>query len=213
MADEGGRPVLRFRARRGQRLGAKIRALAARLGRPVRVIDLGGSPDYWQSVGLADIAEITLVNLDAAEMAGASGSPFRVIIGDARDLSEVATGSFDLAHSNSAIEHVGGWPEMVRMAAEMKRVAPAGWLQTPAWEFPLEPHFRVPFMHWFGQPMRRAMLRLSPVVGWSASLDVRRRHVDRINLLSYAEVRALFPEAEIWVERVALLPKSYVAIW
>jgi hypothetical protein len=137
---------------------------------------------------------------------------FRALLGDARRLEGRADGSVDLVHSNSVIEHVGPWQDMAAMASELRRVGRAGWMQTPAWEFPIEPHFRAPFLHWFGQPLRRRMLALSPHYR-RAGLAARRLHVDRINLLSRAEVAALFPGCEIWVERVALLPKSYVARW
>ena len=101
---------------------------------------------------------------------------------------------------------------MKRLATEARRVAPTGWLQTPAWEFPLEPHFRMPFMHWFATPMRAALLRLAP--GYrDQDRDSRRIHAERINLLSRTDLKLLFPGCEIKTERVALLPKSYVVQW
>jgi len=50
--------------------------------------------------------------------------------------------------------------------------------------------------------------------GHYGSLDIRQRryHVDRINLLSYGEVKSLFPSCEIFVERL-ILAKSYTARW
>ncbi|MEM1343259.1 MAG: methyltransferase domain-containing protein [Pseudomonadota bacterium] len=205
--------VNRFRAARGRKLAAKITALSQRLGRPVRILDVGGRPDYWENVGLDGIGEIVLQNLEAGELSReASAGPFRTEIGDARALDGVGDGAYDLVHSNSVIEHVGLWPDMAAMAAEVRRAGVEGWVQTPAWEFPVEPHFRLPFLHWFAQPARRSLLRLSPHYGRQSPAE-RRNHVDRINLLSHAEMQALFPSSEIWIERVALLPKSYVAIW
>jgi len=92
------------------------------------------------------------------------------------------------------------------------RVAPHGWLQTPAWEFPVEPHFRLPFMHWLATPARAGLLRFSAPYR-SKSRPERRFHAERINLLSRYECGLLFPEAHIETERVLLLPKSYIAVW
>ncbi len=135
-------------------------------------------------------------------------------IGDARNLSDYADGSIDLIHSNSVIEHVGGWADMRAMADEMMRVGRAGWMQTPAWEFPVEPHFRAPFLHWFGDPLRARMMSLS-VEKKVRKLDIhkRRKRLEGIHLLSKSDVRTLFPGKIIEVERVALMPKSYVVRW
>lgn len=204
--------VNRFRTARGRVLGAQIARLSKALGRPVTILDVGGRPDYWANVGLEHVAEIRLLNNDESELSRpASNNLFVCEIGDARCLSSYCDQSIDLVHSNSVIEHVGQWQDMCAMADEAMRVGVSGWIQTPAWEFPIEPHFRLPFLHWFAPPVQRRMLGLSRAYG---SLDTRgrRHHVDRINLLSRAEVEALFPACDIYVER-ALLPKSYCARW
>jgi hypothetical protein len=217
-------PVNRFRTRRGQRLRRQIEALADHLGRDIVVLDVGGRPDYWANVGLARIARIELVNPSAAELereaevrsagAGLSGDVFVRKLGDARDLSDYADGSVDLVHSNSVIEHVGGWADMKAMADEMMRVGRAGWMQTPAFEFPVEPHFRAPFLHWFGDPLRARMLSFS-VKGGNRRMDMatRRQRMESIHLLSRGDVRLLFPGKPLEAERLALLPKSYIVRW
>jgi hypothetical protein len=209
------RNVNRFRRARGKLLAAQIARLAAHLGREIRVLDVGGRPDYWENVGLANIAHVEVLNYGEygrTELDRKTpGEIFSATLGDARDLVGFADGSVDLVHSNSVIEHVGPWRDMAAMAREMLRVGRAGWIQTPAWEFPIEPHFRLPFVHWVGQPLRRRLIGLSPHYR-SQSLAMRRFHVDRINLLSKAEVRALFPGCVITTERV-VVPKSYTARW
>lgn len=202
----------RFRKARGQLLRRQIEDLARHLGREITVLDVGGRSGYWDNVGLDDIASVDVLNYDETEIEEyPAGSKFRGRVGDARHLPDIADDAFDLVHSNSVIEHVGAWQDMEAMARELLRVGRAGWMQTPAWEFPVEPHFRVPFMHWFGAPIRRRMLWFSPAY---RRLDVSRKryHVDRINLMSEPEVRALFPNCEIYRERVVLV-KSYVARW
>jgi hypothetical protein len=204
--------VNRFRTARGRVLRKQIALLAAKLGRPIVILDVGGRSDYWDNVGFENIAEVRLLNNDENELIrGGSSNLFVNEVGDARRLIGYNNKSVDLVHSNSVIEHVGQWPDMCAFASEVLRVGLSGWIQTPAWEFPIEPHFRLPFLHWFSSPMRRAMLTASKDY---RQLDVkaRRYHIDRINLLSFREFRSLFPDSNIFVERV-IFPKSYTARW
>lgn len=211
-------PVNRFRTRRGRLLRRQIETLGQRLGRDIVVLDVGGRPDYWANVGLGGISRIDLVNDDPAELGRempghlAQGVFVRKL-GDARDLADYPDRSVDLIHSNSVIEHVGGWSDMAAMASELMRVGRSGWIQTPAWEFPIEPHFRAPFLHWFAQPLRARMLSMS-LKQEVRLLDMprRRRRIESINLLSKPEVRALFPGLRIHVERL-ILAKSYIVRW
>lgn len=208
--------VNRFRKARGRVLRAHIDALATKLGRPVEVLDVGGRAEYWDNVGLGNIAHITLMNYvpEELERTPADDKMFSAVVGDARNLSDYADQSVDLLHSNSVIEHVGMWNDMAAMSAEVMRVGRAGWIQTPAWEFPVEPHFRTLFMHWMGAPAQRAMFSLSFEKRLRGmSMAKRRQALDGVNLLSYREVKALFPERNIHIERIALLPKSYSVHW
>jgi len=208
--------VNRFRSARGRVLRAHIETLARKLGRPIKVLDVGGRAEYWDNVGLDNIAHITLMNYDPAELERTvpDEQMFTKVVGDARDLSDHTDNSFDLVHANSVIEHVGMWNDMAAMASEVMRVGQAGWIQTPAFEFPVEPHFRTLFMHWFGAPMQRAMFSLSFEKRLRRlPMAVRRQALDGVNLLSHREVKALFPDQPIYVERVLLLPKSYSINW
>lgn len=202
-----------FRRRRGRLLREQIKALAARLGRAITIVDVGGRTEYWRNVMPDGVARIGVMNHDESELGPSieSGIPFETCIGDARDMSSYDDGSVDLIHSNSVIEHVGSWDDMVAMARELRRVGRSGWVQTPAWEFPIEPHFRLPFMHWTAQPVRASLLRLNRTYAGFDHAE-RRRHTERINLLSRKEVGMLFPGCDVWVERV-VLAKSYVVRW
>jgi hypothetical protein len=206
--------VNRFRQRRGKILAGQIARLSDQLGRKLHILDVGGRAEYWKNVDTSRVASVALLNLDPGELAPGDNDgevEFSYRVGNACDLGDYDDRSVDFVHSNSVIEHVGPWQQMAAMSSEMMRVSIGGWMQTPAWIFPIEPHFRAPFLHWFGQPVRRSLLSLSKPY---RDLDVagRRYHIDRINLLSRSEVEALFPGAEIYVERLGL-PKSYVAWW
>jgi hypothetical protein len=204
--------VNRFRSARGRILRQQIDKLTQHLGRPVTILDVGGRADYWDNVGFDGIGEIRLLNNDEGEFGRATSSNLFIDeFGDARRLTNYADKSVDLVHSNSVIEHVGQWPDMCAFADEVKRVGLSGWIQTPAWEFPLEPHYRMPFLHWLAPSARRALLRLSKDYGRMSVKD-RRFHVDRINLLSRGEFKSLFPDCTLFVEHV-IFPKSYTARW
>lgn len=64
--------------------------------------------------------DITLLNLKKYEVPQAYGNIISVA-GDATDLKEYRDKQFNLAFSNSVIEHVGGIKEQRKMAKEMMR--------------------------------------------------------------------------------------------
>ena len=209
--------VNRFRARRGRLLRQQIVDLSAYLGRDIIVLDLGGRMDYWDNVGLDNISRIELLNTSLEEFGPDTGNDgsgiFREVVGDACCLPQYKDKSFDLVHSNSVIEHVGDWKRMRAMAVESQRVGVSGWIQTPAWEFPVEPHFHLPFMHWFETPVRSKMISWSPLDAYrELDLDTRRSLAESINLVSKREFRALFPDSMMHVERL-IFAKSYTARW
>ena len=211
--------VNRFRALRGQRLQEHIAGLSATLGRKVHILDIGGREDYWENLQLDNIEHITLINLESSEFElyqsnNIDNSIFTNSFGDGRNLNNYDDKSIDFVHSNSVIEHVGNWENMLQMAHELVRVGRAGWVQTPAWEFPIEPHFHVPLMHWFGRPIARQMLNLSHFPYYRKSnIHDKRLFLENINLVSRSEFRFLFPSADLFTERFFLLPKSYIALW
>lgn len=207
-----------FRKRRGFFLARLLQKTAVNLGRSLNILDVGGRPDYWNNVGYTHIQHIECLNHEKEEFLRYKGDAFiekifSFTLGDACDLSQFPDQSVDFVHSNSVIEHVGEWSRMVRMAREVQRVGRAGWIQTPAWEFPIEPHYRLPFMHWLARPAQTWLVYYSPPWrGRRNDLDIRRRRVERVNLVSKSEFRALFPAAGIFTERL-VFAKSYAAYW
>ncbi len=209
--------VNKFRAKRGKVLRDLIVATAEHLGRDLNILDVGGRASYWDNVGYDRIASIKIQNITETqwqkglENKDQSGI-FSYEVGDARNLENYADRSVDFIHSNSVIEHVGLWRDMKAMAAEVRRVGRAGWMQAPAWEFPVEPHYRLIGAHWLPQPLRVQYLGL---IGKhkGKSLDERRLHVDGVNLFRFREMAALFPNTEIFVERYYGWPKSFAARW
>jgi hypothetical protein len=143
-----------------------------------------------------------------------SGGQFHSLTGDASDLGDLDDMSYDLVHSNSVIEHVGSWDRMMRMAANVRRLAPRYYVQTPNFWFPLEPHFRAPFFHWLPEQIRYRiyMHRSLGFRGRAPSVDAAMRSIQGACLIDQAQMRALFPDAQIKRERFCLMTKSWMAI-
>jgi hypothetical protein len=186
--------------------------LAAR-GR-CRIIDLGGADMYWDiSCGHIDDPRITidLVNL---EVLPARRSNVRSFVGDACDLCDFDDMSYDLVHSNSLIEHVGRWEDMLRMATNVRRLAPSYFVQTPYFWFPIEPHFRAPFFHWLPEPWRYRLI-MRRKLGYqnkAASVTEAMQSVQSASLLDARQYATLFPDAEIRRERILGLAKALIAV-
>ncbi|HVY70666.1 MAG TPA: methyltransferase type 11, partial [Verrucomicrobiae bacterium] len=99
-------------------------------------------------------------------------------------------------------------------AREIRRVGKKVWVQTPAREFFFEPHFMGFFVHWFSPAIRRKLVRYFTLWGWLEKPDQARIEsvVQEIRLLSFGEVRELFPDCEIYRERfLGIFTKSYIA--
>src|SRR3546814_19231353 len=94
---------------------------------------------------------VTIVNMEGET--GDDG-PFQLRLGDACNLSEYADNSFDIVHSNSGIAHVGRWEQMKMMAAEVRLLAPAYYLKTTDFAFPLEPPLWTLAVHLLPPPER-----------------------------------------------------------
>ena len=185
----------------------------APLPRPLRVIDVGGTNEFWEQRGWAgrDDVSITLVNLQAAERRHANIHP---LAGNATDLADHADKSYDIAFSNSVIEHLFTIENQERMARETQRVAHAYWVQTPNFWFPIEPHFLVPAWHWLPEDARVAILRRRSV-GWAGRCPDpahARRVVEEHRLMRRRELARLFPDARIVGERFGGVIKSWTAI-
>ncbi len=181
------------------------------LPRPLRIIDFGGTPEFWEQRGWAgrDDVHITAVNLQPR----ISFRPnFRPVFGDVADLSQFADNSFDIAFSNSVIEHLFTFERQAAMARELQRIAPVFWLQTPNYWFPIEPHFHVPGWQWLPIGVRKAIIRRRRC-GWRGpcpDAELADQIVREVRLLTRSELQRLFPNAAIVPERFGGLVKSWI---
>jgi SAM-dependent methyltransferase len=123
------------------------------------VLDIGGHYRWWTDRGWTP-ARLTLLNLEAFRgrlMPGAWHIQANALAVPLRDQS------FDLAMSNSVIEHV---PDQAKFAAEMMRVGKRLYCQTPSEWFPVEPHYLGLFVHWlpkrfFTHSVHRYLIRFT----------------------------------------------------
>jgi hypothetical protein len=205
-----------FRKRRNRRLSGFIDQLARRLNRPLRILDVGGRPVFWETVDTDNIDKITVINIETVDLSGKpTRFPMEALHADALDLTDFAGGKFDLVVSNSVIEHLGTWKNIKLCARELRSVADCGYVQTPSVWFPIEQHFMIPFFHWLPNQVRAILLPHLPRAGYEDvnSIDSARDSLEVINLLTGREMAFLFPDAHIDREKLLLLTKSYVAIW
>ena len=206
----------KFRARRIEPFLAMLDAAYKENGR-VKIIDMGGTRTYWNILSEEILSKynvhITLVNLPGS-VPQKDDERFAYIEGDCRDLSFINNNAFHIAHSNSVIEHVGDWESMSKFAQEVARVAPAYFVQTPNFWFPVEPHCMTPFFHWLPRQARIFLIRKLNVGNWSRqnSVDSAVRTIDSAQLLNKSMFAELFKDASQLTEKFLLMPKSLIAV-
>lgn len=180
------------------------------------VLDIGGYPHTWISTP-QEVELIVCLNLNVFPWPEGKDFPdhrIKIVEGNACSLPYTDR-SYPIVFSNSVIEHVGDLDAQKEFAREARRVGEKLWIQTPAYAFPMEPHYLTPFIHWLPKELRRKMARHFTVWGIlekpsKADID---EMVDYTRLLTKREMKELFPDCEIRTERVLwVFPKSYIAI-
>jgi Methyltransferase domain len=190
-------------AARRRRMRRFVECMSLRDG--LRVLDLGGQPEIWAHVPHS--LHVTLLNLPGAHQSMvASSHTFDRLDGDACDARQFADSSFDIVFSNSVIEHVGPHDKRAAFAAEARRLGKAFWVQTPAIWFPIEAHSGMPFWWFYPTRLRDRLLRR-----WDRTLPEWAQYIRETRIVARRELSQLFPGAQIYVERVLGIPKSYVA--
>lgn len=209
----------RFRSARFARIQAMIEALLPSAGR-LTILDVGGRAEYWNMLPphLRDRVEITLLNYGAeleiyAERV-VDGLTFINTVGNACDMPQYGDGSFDLVHSNSVVEHVGSYTNMLDFASEVRRVGKAYYVQTPNFWFPIDPHNAFPFLHWLPDPIRiHAATQFRIGVTDKVEFPLAAQRIDGTRMISRRFFRHLFPDGDHFSERIALVfVKSLIAI-
>ena len=203
----------RFSHRMREKRFARFRELIANLPKPVRVLDVGGTNEFWKSRGFADSEdfEVTLINQQPEQQLYKNIIPLK---GDATDLGQFEDASFGVVFSNSVIEHLFTKENQQAMAREIDRVGRSFWVQTPNYWFPIEPHFHFFGWQWLPLSWRVAIIRRKRC-GWRGrTKDPKRARalVEEVRLMTRGELEACFPGARMEPERLMGLTKSWIAI-
>lgn len=205
-ADFWGKVELNARQRRHQVLASLLKTFKS----PPTILDIGGTMDYWKTLGVSHKLASCIVLLNMFEQP--VNDVFESVTGDARDLSRYRDQQFDLVFSNSVIGHVGAFGDQLRMAREMQRVGKSFFLQTPNHGFPLDWRTRIPYFHWLPVPAQAWCFERFGVGSYAKAAD-RAQAVEwamRIRNIRRGELARLFPGATVVDERVCGFTKSFM---
>lgn len=172
-----------------------------------KVVDLGGACEIWQFMDTP--LEITIVNLPGVDVQKPSAShhKFHFVEADATDLGMYSDDEFDLVFSNSVIEHVGGKDRQAAFAGEVRRLAPAYYVQTPSIWFPLEAHSGMPF--WWALPKSA---RNWLIERWRKKVPAWTAMIEGTTVITRKSLQSYFPDGKILTERFVGIPKSYAVL-
>lgn len=178
------------------------------------VIDLGGDLNYWQQLNwqLPNV-HTTLLNLYENKINNTLKANFISIQGNALE-APFESKSFDLVFSNSVIEHVGSYENQQKFANEVRRLSDKYIVQTPSLWFPLEPHSLIPLFQFIPHSIRALLIMVFDINYFPKAKSYKEALETSKTTLMFTKKRfkKLFPEADIQVEKLFGIPKSYTAV-
>ena len=164
------------------------------------ILDVGGGRNTWEVLGRS--TGVTILNILPPKDTGG----FTYVQASACDIP-FPDKSFDLAFSNSAIEHVGSEENQFKFASEMMRVGKRIYCQTPSRLFPIDPHLSAFFLHWL--PEFLAHPKASCVTSHGNGWLWRKPYQYDVTWISKKKLKKMFPGCKITTERFLLMPKSF----
>jgi 2-polyprenyl-3-methyl-5-hydroxy-6-metoxy-1,4-benzoquinol methylase len=192
-----------------------FKSLLAALKTPVKILDVGGTLDFWKKselINSTQTIQLTVLNMSPMEV-DPKYQNVKTVVGDARNMPEFADDEFDVVFSNSVIEHVGDYRDQQMMSQEILRVGKRYFIQTPNLYFPIEPHFVFPFFQFFPRKLKFWLVTHFKLGWYDRVTDEKEAWaiVDEIRLLSRKEFMSIFPNGDLYQEKVFGLTKSFIA--
>lgn len=191
-----------------------FKSLLATIETPIKILDVGGTFDFWNNSGLISSAQniqLTILNMSSIEI-DSGHQNIKAVVGDARNMQQFTDGEFDVVFSNSVIEHVGSYRDQEMMAKEIVRVSKRYFIQTPNLYFPIEPHFVFPFFQFLPRELKFWLVTHFKLGWYDRATDNQKAWdlVNEVRLLTKDEFKSIFPNAAIYQEKVLGLTKSFI---
>src|SRR2546425_717831 len=129
-------------------------------GTQTEILDIGGTALIWSYAPFRP--RLVIANLyrpvEPIDREAVKSGTAHWVVADGRYLP-FRSMAFEIAFSNSVIEHLGTKANQELFAAEVQRVGRGYNVQTPNRWFPVEPHLLTPFFHFLPAQLKRALLR------------------------------------------------------
>jgi hypothetical protein len=198
-------------ARMRRRRFSLFRELVQPLPKPIRILDVGGTQDFWDMTDFGRDSDTSFTIINASNKT-VTRPNFEFVLGDARDLSRFRDKEFDIVFSNAVIQYVGDLADQQRMASEIMRVGKRYFVQTANRYLPIDASTIFPFFHLL--PTRiQVWLLMRFRLGWLGKCPDKESALTEVaempRLLSRSELRQLFPGAHLRPERFLGLAKSF----
>lgn len=190
---------------------------------PIRLVDLGGTVSFWENWGLARQPQlaVTIVNdhhQDKTHEHDAITLPnLARLHADVMSLTAADLAAYDVIFSNSLIEHLPSQQAQRQLAQAIIDSGRPYFMQTPNKLSPVDPHFPRPYVPFFAAYPRPLQARL---LSWSAlgsgeaapSFEAALVRLTNYHPLTRGDVRQLFPQARVVMERPLGVPMSIIAM-
>lgn len=185
---------------------------SSKLKKPLHILDLGGSDYHWRNSNFANNKDyrITLVNIENQNLKGLNNISFIKL--DVSGLGYFRDREFELVYSNSLIEHLPSFDDQKKLAEEIMRIGMHYFVQTPNFNFPIEPHFLFPFFQYLSDETKVKLL-MKHQLGWyekQSSRDEALKLARSINMLNKNKLMQIFPGGKIIPEKYFALTKSFI---
>jgi hypothetical protein len=219
--------VLSLSEKARRRRASLFRSLFS-IDRSTKILDIGsedGSNVHTLLDGIDhDPQNISIADIDEGSVrSGERKYGFKGVLIDEAGPLPFDDNAFDIVYCSSVIEHVTVDHDEIwdvkdgraframadrrqeEFAAEIRRLAPQYFVQTPAASFPIESHTWLPLA---GYLPRRVFV---PFLRFTNQFWIKQSIPD-FNLLTVRRMRELFPDSRIETEKVMALTKSIMAI-